>query len=89
MYGRHGEAPLPILAPQNPSDCFTMAIEAVRLAVKYRTPVILLSDGYLANGAEPWKLPDLDAPAHHRAGLRLGAQPRRRGRDRDVLALHP
>jgi 2-oxoglutarate/2-oxoacid ferredoxin oxidoreductase subunit alpha len=61
MYGRHGEAPLPILAPQNPSDCFTMAIEAVRLAVKYRTPVILLSDGYLANGAEPWKLPDLDA----------------------------
>jgi 2-oxoglutarate/2-oxoacid ferredoxin oxidoreductase subunit alpha len=61
MYGRHGEAPLPIIAPQNPSDCFAIAIEAVRLAVKYRTPVIVLSDGYLANGAEPWKLPDLDA----------------------------
>ncbi len=61
MYGRHGEAPLPIIAPQNPSDCFAIAIEAVRLAVKYRTPVIVLSDGYLANGAEPWKLPDLES----------------------------
>ena len=61
MYGRHGEAPLPIIAPQNPSDCFAVAIEATRLAVKYRTPVIVLSDGYLANGAEPWKLPDLDS----------------------------
>ena len=60
MYGRHGEAPLPILAPKTPSDCFAAAIEATRLAVKYRTPVILLSDGYLANGAEPWRLPDLD-----------------------------
>jgi 2-oxoglutarate ferredoxin oxidoreductase subunit alpha len=63
MYGRHGEAPLPILAPQTPSDCFAVAIEATRLAVKYRTPVIVLSDGYLANGAEPWRLPDLDALA--------------------------
>ena len=61
MYGRHGEAPVPIVAAQTPSDCFATAIEAVRLAVKYRTPVILLSDGYLANGAEPWRLPDLDA----------------------------
>ncbi len=61
MYGRHGEAPLPIIAPQTPSDCFAIAIEAVRLAVKYRTPVIVLSDGYLANGAEPWRLPDLDS----------------------------
>jgi 2-oxoglutarate ferredoxin oxidoreductase subunit alpha len=61
MYGRHGEAPLPIVAAQTPSDCFATAIEAVRLAIKYRTPVILLSDGYLANGAEPWRLPDLDA----------------------------
>jgi 2-oxoglutarate/2-oxoacid ferredoxin oxidoreductase subunit alpha len=61
MYGRHSEAPLPILAPQTPSDCFAIAIEATRLAVKYRTPVIVLSDGYLANGAEPWRLPDLDA----------------------------
>jgi 2-oxoglutarate ferredoxin oxidoreductase subunit alpha len=61
MYGRHGEAPLPIIAPQNPSDCFAVAIEATRLAVKYRTPVIVLSDGYLANGAEPWRLPDVEA----------------------------
>ncbi len=61
MYGRHGEAPLPIIAPQNPSDCFAVAIEATRIAIKYRTPVIVLSDGYLANGAEPWRLPDLDA----------------------------
>ena len=61
MYGRHGEAPVPILAPQTPSDCFAIAIEATRIAVKYRTPVIVLSDGYLANGAEPWRLPDLDA----------------------------
>ncbi len=60
LYGRHGEAPLPILAPQTPSDCFAIAIEATRLAIKYRTPVIVLSDGYLANGAEPWRLPDLD-----------------------------
>jgi 2-oxoglutarate ferredoxin oxidoreductase subunit alpha len=61
MYGRHGEAPLPIVAAKSPADCFDAAFEAVRLALKYRTPVILLTDGYLANGAEPWRLPDLDA----------------------------
>jgi len=61
MYGRHGEAPLPIVAAQSPADCFDAAFESVRLALKYRTPVILLTDGYLANGAEPWNLPDLDA----------------------------
>jgi 2-oxoglutarate ferredoxin oxidoreductase subunit alpha len=59
MYGRHGEAPLPIVAARSPSHCFDAALEAVRLALKYRTPVILLSDGYLANGAEPWLLPDV------------------------------
>jgi 2-oxoglutarate/2-oxoacid ferredoxin oxidoreductase subunit alpha len=63
MYGRHGEAPLPIVAAKTPSHCFEAAIEATRIAIKYRTPVILLSDGYLANGAEPWKLPDIDALA--------------------------
>jgi 2-oxoglutarate ferredoxin oxidoreductase subunit alpha len=63
MYGRHGEAPLPIVAAKSPADCFDAAFEAVRIAVKYRTPVILLSDGYLANGAEPWLLPDVDALA--------------------------
>ena len=57
MFGRNGEAPLPIVAPRSPSDCFYAAIEAARLATKYRTPVILLSDGYLANGSEPWRLP--------------------------------
>ncbi len=63
MYGRHGEAPVPIVAPSTPARCFDAAIEAVRLAVTYRTPVILLSDGYLANGAEPWLLPDLSTIA--------------------------
>src|SRR5947199_2058533 len=63
MYGRHGESPLPIVAAKSPSHCFDAAFEAVRLAVKYRTPVILLSDGYLANGAEPWLLPDIDSLA--------------------------
>jgi len=60
MYGRHGESPLPIVAARTPSHCFAAAIEAVRIAVKYRTPVILLSDGYLANGAEPWRLPRIE-----------------------------
>lgn len=60
MFGRHGEAPLPIVAAYSPSNCFDAAIEAARIALKYRTPVILLSDGYLANGSEPWRLPDPD-----------------------------
>jgi 2-oxoglutarate/2-oxoacid ferredoxin oxidoreductase subunit alpha len=60
MFGRNGEAPLPIVAPQSPGDCFDIAIEAARIAVTYRTPVMLLSDGYLANGSEPWQLPDTD-----------------------------
>ena len=60
LYGRHAEAPLPVVAAYSPSHCFEVAIEAARLALKYRTPVILLSDGYVANGSEPWKLPDLD-----------------------------
>ncbi|HZA03744.1 MAG TPA: 2-oxoacid:acceptor oxidoreductase subunit alpha, partial [Propionibacteriaceae bacterium] len=61
MFGRNGEAPVPVLAAQSPADCFPTAIEAVRIAVKYRTPVIVLSDGYLANGAEPWPVPDIAA----------------------------
>ena len=59
MYGRHGESPVPVLAAATPADCFTMAYEAVRIAVRYMTPVILLTDGYLANGAEPWLIPDV------------------------------
>ncbi|MCU1355334.1 MAG: 2-oxoacid:acceptor oxidoreductase, alpha subunit [Acidimicrobiales bacterium] len=59
MYGRHGESPIPIVAPYSPAQCFEAAIEAARIALKYRTPVLLLSDGYLANGSEPWRLPDV------------------------------
>ncbi len=59
MFGRNGESPVPIVAPQSPGDCFTAAVEAARIAVTYRTPVMLLSDGYLANGSEPWRIPDL------------------------------
>jgi 2-oxoglutarate ferredoxin oxidoreductase subunit alpha len=59
LYGRHGEAPVPIVAPATAGECFFAAIEAARIAIKYRTPVFLLSDGYLANGAEPWKIPDV------------------------------
>ena len=68
MFGRNGEAPVPIVAAQSPADCFAAALEAVRIALRYRTPVFLLSDGYLANGSEPWRvpnvadLPDLSVP---------------------------
>jgi 2-oxoglutarate ferredoxin oxidoreductase subunit alpha len=58
LYGRNGESPVVVLAPATPSDCFETALEAVRIATKYRTPVILLSDGYLANGSEPWRIPE-------------------------------
>ncbi|WP_228079869.1 2-oxoacid:acceptor oxidoreductase subunit alpha [Streptomyces profundus] len=58
MYGRNGEAPVPIVAPSTPGECFDAAIEAARIALAYRTPVFLLSDGYLANGSEPWRVPD-------------------------------
>ncbi|MEU6464682.1 2-oxoacid:acceptor oxidoreductase subunit alpha, partial [Streptomyces sp. NPDC046976] len=60
MYGRNGEAPVPIVAPKTPADCFDAALEAARIALTYRTPVMLLSDGYLANGSEPWRIPDLE-----------------------------
>ncbi|MCD4524075.1 2-oxoacid:acceptor oxidoreductase subunit alpha [Nocardioides sp. cx-173] len=60
MFGRNGEAPVPIIAPQSPGDCFTAAVEAARIAITYRTPVMLLSDGYLANGSEPWRIPEID-----------------------------
>jgi 2-oxoglutarate/2-oxoacid ferredoxin oxidoreductase subunit alpha len=59
LYGRNGESPVAVLAPATPADCFHIAIEAVRIAVKYRTPVIILSDGYLANGSEPWRIPEV------------------------------
>src|SRR5690349_14374042 len=61
LFGRNSESPVPVVAPRSPSDCFDAAIEACRLALKYRTPVYLLSDAYLANGSEPWLLPDVDS----------------------------
>ena len=87
MFGRNGESPVPIVAPQSPGDCFDAALEAARIAVTYRTPVMLLSDGMLANGSEPWQIPDIDAlpvidPAFADAAeLRRGvpALPARRG----------
>ncbi|SDP15392.1 2-oxoglutarate ferredoxin oxidoreductase subunit alpha [Nakamurella panacisegetis] len=60
MFGRNGEAPVPVIAARSPSDCFAAALEAARIATTYRTPVFLLSDGYLANGSEPWLIPALD-----------------------------
>ncbi|MEE2768548.1 MAG: 2-oxoacid:acceptor oxidoreductase subunit alpha [Actinomycetota bacterium] len=61
MYGRHGEAPLPIVSASTPADCFDAAIEAARIALTHRTPVVLLSDGYLANSSEPWRIPDISS----------------------------
>jgi 2-oxoglutarate ferredoxin oxidoreductase subunit alpha len=60
LYGRNGEAPIPVIAAATPGDCFYAAYEAARVALKYMTPVVLLTDGYLANGSEPWKIPNLD-----------------------------
>ncbi len=59
MFGRNGESPVPIVAPRSPADCFDAALEAVRIATTYRTPVFVLSDGYLANGSEPWAIPSV------------------------------
>ncbi len=61
MFGRNGESPVPVIAPRSPADCFAAALDAVRIAITYRTPVLLLSDGYLANGSEPWPVPDVSA----------------------------
>src|SRR5438093_3243453 len=61
MFGRHGESPMPIVAASSPADCFAMALEAARIAIRYRTPVILLSDTFLSNSSEPWRLPEVDA----------------------------
>ncbi|MDM4722330.1 2-oxoacid:acceptor oxidoreductase subunit alpha [Micromonospora sp. WMMA1363] len=61
LYGRHGEAPIAVVAPRSPADCFHAALEAARIALTYRTPVILLSDNYVANGSEPWLLPDVES----------------------------
>ena len=84
MFGRNGEAPLPIIAPRSPADCFAVALEAARIAVTYRTPVLLLSDGSLANGSEPWRVPDAADAAEVRPGVRHRSELARR---RGVLAV--
>lgn len=76
MYGRNGECPMPIIAARSPSDCFAVAKEAWRIAAEFMTPVMLLSDGYIANGSEPWKIPDMDdlseIPISHPDGQQEG-----------------
>jgi 2-oxoglutarate ferredoxin oxidoreductase subunit alpha len=87
FFGRHGECPVAILAPTTPSDCFEMAMEAVRLAVHHMTPVMLLADGYLINGAEPWKLPEVESLPH--IDISHNAEPatfQPYGRDPETLA---
>jgi 2-oxoglutarate ferredoxin oxidoreductase subunit alpha len=87
MFGRHGESPLPIVAAMSPSDCFPVAYEAMRIAVTYNTPVLLLSDLYVANGAEPWRLPDLDEFAPFKVNTPPADQPYRPfERDPETLA---
>ncbi len=73
MFGRNGESPVAVIAPQTPNDCFDIAMEAVRIATTYRTPVIVLSDGYLANGSEPWRIPTvMELPE---LGVEFAAEP--------------
>jgi 2-oxoglutarate ferredoxin oxidoreductase subunit alpha len=78
LYGRHGESPLPVIAPSTPGGCFDAAFEAVRVAVRYRTPVILLSDTFLASSSEPWQVPDVASLPVIDPGF---AAPRERGED--------
>ena len=80
LFGRNGESPVAIVAPSTPADCFDTAIEAVRIAVKYRTPVIILSDGYLANGSEPWRIPDVDGLPRLRDEFTFASPPSGAGR---------
>jgi 2-oxoglutarate ferredoxin oxidoreductase subunit alpha len=90
LFGRNSESPVPVLAPSTPGNCFDIALEAARIAIKYRTPVYLLSDAYLANGAEPWPIPDIDALPAIEVGF--ATQPPEDGqflpyaRDADTLA---
>ncbi len=77
LYGRNGESPVPVIAAQSPSDCFFAAIEAARIAVTYRTPVILLSDGYLGNGSEPWRVPEVAELPDLSAGFAFAPRPTR------------
>jgi 2-oxoglutarate ferredoxin oxidoreductase subunit alpha len=94
MFGRNGESPVAVIAPRSPGDCFDAALEAVRIATTYRTPVLLLSDGYLANGSEPWRIPSLDSLPDLRVELTTepnavaeNGTPTFRPYDRDPLTL--
>jgi len=81
LFGRHGESPLPVLAPESPTDCFAVAIEAFRIAVRHMTPVFILSEGFLANGSEPWRIPsvrDLEPIEVQHPDNPAGFQPYRR-----------
>jgi 2-oxoglutarate ferredoxin oxidoreductase subunit alpha len=90
LYGRNGESPVPVLAPQSPSDCFEIAVEAARIALTYRTPVILLSDGAIANGSEPWRIPDItdssSFPAINHTFAKAGEPFQPYARDPETLA---
>ena len=92
MFGRHGEAPLPIVAPSTPVDCFDIVLEATRIALKYRTPVIILSDAFLATGSEPWHLPDVSSLPDLRTAFAFAVEPNHDGefwpflRDPETLA---
>ncbi len=88
LYGRNGESPVAVLAPATPSDCFDTAIEAVRIATKYRTPVIILSDGYLANGSEPWRIPEVAGLPKLRDEFSFSCPDEWRGSD-GKLEYHP
>ena len=77
LFGRNGESPVPVVAASSPSQCFHAAIEAARIALKYRTPVYLLSDAYLANGSEPWLIPDVAELPSIATRVRDGAERRR------------
>lgn len=87
LYGRNGESPVAVLAPRSPADCFETALEAVRIAVSYHTPVILLSDGAIANGSEPWRIPDVNAlPPIKHTFAKPGEPFQPYARDRETLA---
>ena len=82
MFGRNGDSPVAIVAPQSPADCFDMAFEAVRIATRFMCPVFYLSDGYIANGSEPWNIPKADQPTQDRNPQRHGPEQRRLERSR-------
>ncbi|KOS54108.1 2-oxoglutarate ferredoxin oxidoreductase subunit alpha, partial [Rhodococcus rhodochrous KG-21] len=91
LYGRNGESPVAVLAPRSPADCFATAVEAARIALTYRTPVLLLSDGAIANGSEPWQIPQVDDlppidPNYETGPDAAGTPLRPYARDRETLA---